>query len=784
MQELSLFVTKTARELEDLERSITALREDAMRTLEGILAKNAHSPLSGPLSGDNIGTRALVDPYGTFAAEWLIPEQGRIEGLSRTMVDLFYTTLMTRPDARTVLDLLGPSELERLKSGQVRYLATILSPDLSKPLHEKLAKETGERHAMVGLVPSTLAEAFSLYRHELERFFPSEERRDALVRGIVIERLANDLSWQLVAFSEIEHERARLTDEFLHLFSTAPNRRDLLKGVLDRIVQIPGIAGASVASVLDGHRIQCEVLSGLVLNGVECLRNHLPKKTDENNLARKAFEEERPILRNTIRDAMLDPAEAEEARLLGIRSLAAWPLLSQDGVPIDILNIYSKWPGYFHSGSQQFFWTILSRSLGSALSSLERQPRLSGTRSVSLSDNRKYRSLLQQGAVEMWYQPVVNAHTRELVKFESLARLRDSDRITSPGQFLPALGTNQLLLLFDLGIDRIKKDVAAWTEIPGKYFTSPRISINLPVEAFSNRSFMDRLQECGASGVSADCSGRPVELTLELVEAGFLDERSARSRMSSLKEAGYRIALDDIGTGDSSIRRLKSLPIDEIKIDQGFVRTLDRNMNHLEFVFSLIDLASGLDIDYVLEGIETSTIFDMVAMTGSRGLLQGYAIGRPMPAGEVGAWWERWQTMPAMNHPWSLPGWLVQQEIRLRYSWILCARGAHEMIDSVPLADADRCPLSRSLSALKIDDDLKRRVERLHRDFHREMEREVVGPRPLSHPETPLAFERVWRTYRTALIDLMPGEGREERGADPATETRTGDPEPPPLPGR
>ncbi len=759
MKELSLFVTKTAKELEDLERSINALRENAARALEGILAQSGSAPRAngeGSRPDEENGVKGLVDPYGTFAAEWLIPEQGRIEAMSRTMVDLFYTTLMMHPDARAVLDLLSPPELDHLKSGQVRYLATILSPDLSKPLHEKLAKETGGRHAMVGLVPSTLAEAFSLYRHELERFFSSDERRNSLLRGIIIERLANDLSWQLVAFSEIEQERARLTDEFLHLFSTAPNRRDLLKGVLDRMIQIPGVAGASVASVLDGDKIQCEVLSGLVLNGVECIRNHVPKKADKDNLARRAFEEERPILLNNLRDAPLAPAEAEEARILGIRSMAAWPLISQDGVPIDILNIYSKWPGYFHSGSQQFFWTILSRSLGSALSSLEGQPRSSGARSVSLSDNQKYRSLLQHGAVEMWYQPVVNAHTRELVKFESLARLRDGDRINAPGQFLPAFGSNQLLLLFDLGIERIRNDVTAWADIPGDFFAAPRLSINLPVEAFSSRSFMDRLQETGFSGISADCSGRPVELTLELVEAGFLDERSARSRMASLKDAGYRIALDDIGTGDSSIRRLKSLPIDEIKIDQGFVRTLDKNLDHLEFVFSLIDLASGLGIDYVLEGVETSMIYDMVAMTGGRGMLQGYAIGRPMPAGEVAAWWERWQSTPATDHPWSLPGWLVSQEIRLRYSWILCSRGAHEMIDISSLSDADRCPLSASLSALRIPDDLKRKADRLHRDFHHQIKNEVVKQRPLSHPEILSTFERVWRNYRAALIDLMP----------------------------
>ena len=759
MNELSLFITKTARELEDLERSITTLREEALQALERIQPKpppeDQGSPSGLPPMVPAAGIRTLLDPYGTLAAQRLMAEQGRIGALSQTMVDLFYTTLMTRPDARPVLDFLSTSELDRLHSAQIRYLIAILSPDLSKPDHEKLARETGNRHAMVGLVPASLAEAFSIYRHELERFFSDETSGDSLIRGIIIERLANDLSWQLVAFSEIEQERARLTEEFLGLFATAQNRRDLLKGALDRIIQIPGVAGASISTLLEGEKVQCEAQSGLVLSGVECLRNHLPKKADKENIVRKAFEEEKPVLWNTLQSVRLDPEESEEARLLGIRSLSSWPLLSQEGVPLDVLNLYSKWPGYFHSASQQLFWTTLSRSLGAALSALEKNPRQSDLRPISLSDNQRYRNLLQNGQVEMFYQPVVAPHTRELIKFESLARLRDGEKILSPADFLPAFGTNQLLLLFDMGLKRIRQDAPLWTSLPETFSSAPRVSINLPAEAFSSRSFLERLESHSPSGVTADCTGRPVEITLEIVEAGFLDEAAARKSVTALKEAGYRISLDDIGTGDSSIRRLKSLPIDEIKIDQGFVRTLDRNIDHLEFVFSLIDLASALGIDYVLEGVETPLVYDMVTMTGPGGHLQGYAIARPMPAGEVNAWWERWSHEPPLHHPWSYQGWIVQKEIRLRYALILCARGAQEMINMTTFGNSDACPLTRSLAELTIAEDLKGEVDRLHRKLHREMETELLGDLALNRPGVVMALEKIWQKYRKEFVTLM-----------------------------
>jgi EAL domain-containing protein (putative c-di-GMP-specific phosphodiesterase class I) len=758
MNELSLFVTKTARELEDLERSITTLREEARQALESLHSKTFEDQGRGeqtPPMEPAAGIRTLLDPYGTLAAQRLMAEQGRISALSRTMVDLFYTTLMTRPDARPVLDFLSAAELDHLQSAQVRYLVAILSPDLSKPDHEKLARETGDRHAMVGLVPASLAEAFSIYRHELERFFSDETSADALTRGIIIERLANDLSWQLVAFSEIEQERARLTEEFLGLFATAQNRRDLLKGALDRIIQIPGVAGASIASLLEGEKVQCEVQSGLVLSGVECLRNHLPRKAEKDNIVRKAFEEERPVLWNTLLDVRLGQGESEEARLLGIRSVSAWPLFSQEGVPLDVLNLYSKWPGYFHSASQQLFWTTLSRSLGGALASLEKNPRQSGLRPVSLSENQRYRTLLQSGQVEMFYQPVVTPHTRELVKFESLARLRDGDQIIAPAAFLPAFGTNQLLLLFEMGLERVRQDAPLWTSLPEIFSSAPRVSINLPAEAFSSRSFLERLEAHSPSGLSADCAGRPVEITLEIVEAGFLDEAAARKSVKALKEAGYRISLDDIGTGDSSIRRLKSLPIDEIKIDQGFVRTLDSNIDHLEFVFSLIDLASALGIDYVLEGVETPLVYDMVTMTGSGGHLQGYEIAHPMAAGEVNAWWERWSHAPPLHHPWSYHGWIVQKEIRLRYTMILCARGAHEMINMASFGNPDACPLTKTLSELSISEDLRAEADRLHRKLHREMETELLGKLPLSHPAAVMALKRIWQSYRKDFVTLM-----------------------------
>ncbi len=749
---------ETADKIGLIEQELRILRESAQ--IAAGVEGPARSPGSAavqtrPQQPEKLGLDGRVgDPYGTAASQVLLSARLSIQILSHNVVDLFYSTLMTHRDAKVVLDLLSLPEMEHLKEMQIRYLSSILAPGLSKTEHESMAKETGLRHAMMGVSPAALAEAISLYRHAIDRTFDSGDIGDSGTRSlgdVVIERLSNDLSWQLVAFSTLEQDRAHLTREFLEIFAARSNREDLLQEMLDRIVRIPGISGASIASFPNRDQIQCEMVAGTVLNGLECLRNHFLQPVDKKSLARKAFLEERPVLLNSTHSEELSPEDQAESRLLAIRSMAAWPILSQDGVPVAILNLYSKWPGFFRSDSQHLFWDFLTRSLGTALSSLRKISPSRTFRSISLTENQRFRALLNDGALEMWYQPVVHPLTRKIVKFEALARLRDGEEILVPGRFLPALGSSLLLHLFDLGLDQIRRDFAD-NPCFGGVVPSPRVSLNFPVEGFSNKRFMDRLIKASQGRSSGDSS---LEITLEILETGYLDEVTAQKKIQLLKEAGFLIAIDDVGTGDSSLRRLMSLPIDEIKIDQSFVRSLEKKPENLGIILSLVDLATGLGLDYVLEGVENARIFDMLSIVGPRGMLQGYAIGRPMPHSALSSWCESWNAPSDIIHPWSLQGWFAQHEIRYRYISLFLSRGAWEVLLTESLADPDRCPLNETLTRLRISERLRDKVDVLHREFHGQIRR-LMEESHMSTTGFQEAFREILARYQSMIVSLFP----------------------------
>ncbi|MBU2731910.1 EAL domain-containing protein, partial [Acidithiobacillus ferridurans] len=127
----------------------------------------------------------------------------------------------------------------------------------------------------------------------------------------------------------------------------------------------------------------------------------------------------------------------------------------------------------------------------------------------------------------------------------------------------------------------------------------------------------------------------PESLVLEVLEIGeILEQKVALGHLQRLRSAGVKIALDDVGSAYASLLRLKNLPIDEIKIDQGFVRELLNKPQDLIFVESLINLGMGMNVIITVEGVETE---EHIALLREMEVdyLQGYAIARPLEAEAV-----------------------------------------------------------------------------------------------------------------------------------------------------
>jgi len=133
-------------------------------------------------------------------------------------------------------------------------------------------------------------------------------------------------------------------------------------------------------------------------------------------------------------------------------------------------------------------------------------------------------------------------------------------------------------------------------------------------------------------GVLEETGANPHRLKLELTETLLLDDvEDTIERMATLRAAGLGFALDDFGTGYSSLSYLKRLPLDQLKIDQGFVRDVLTDTNDASIARAIVTLAQSMDLSVIAEGVETVEQRDMLASLGCH-TWQGYLFGRPGPA--------------------------------------------------------------------------------------------------------------------------------------------------------
>jgi EAL domain-containing protein (putative c-di-GMP-specific phosphodiesterase class I) len=130
----------------------------------------------------------------------------------------------------------------------------------------------------------------------------------------------------------------------------------------------------------------------------------------------------------------------------------------------------------------------------------------------------------------------------------------------------------------------------------------------------------------------------PGRLTLEVTESSVMaDPARAIGLLHRLRALGVRLSVDDFGTGYSSLSYLKSLPVQEVKIDRSFVTGLSSQSDDVAIVRAIVDLGRHLGLDVVAEGAEDQPTWDLLAGMGCD-LVQGWHLARPMPVGELVPW--------------------------------------------------------------------------------------------------------------------------------------------------
>ncbi|VUZ23787.1 Uncharacterised protein [uncultured Comamonas sp.] len=241
------------------------------------------------------------------------------------------------------------------------------------------------------------------------------------------------------------------------------------------------------------------------------------------------------------------------------------------------------------------------------------------------------RTSLEQGHFELFYQPQV--HARKVIGCEALLRWRHPERgLVSPALFIPlAEDSGQILALGNWVLHTACAQLAAWSKVP--LLAGLSIAINVSPRQFHQPDFVQQVL-----GAVAQTGADPRYLELELTESLLLqDVEDTIDKMLQLKRHGIAFSLDDFGTGYSSLAYLKRLPLDQLKIDQGFVRDVLTDANDAAIARTVVALGTSLGLDVIAEGVETAAQRDFLESNGCH-IWQGYYFSRPLPAPEFADW--------------------------------------------------------------------------------------------------------------------------------------------------
>lgn len=245
---------------------------------------------------------------------------------------------------------------------------------------------------------------------------------------------------------------------------------------------------------------------------------------------------------------------------------------------------------------------------------------------------------LAGGELELHYQPKVRLSSGALEGFEALVRWRHPvEGLIPPMEFLPMAQELGLMDQLDLWVARAAtQQCLAWQE----QGLTTNIYVNLAPEHMQNKPFMTALIGIFKRQIeaAAELGGEAGRMGAEIVESSALsDVESARAVIKELRDMGLRVALDDFGTGYSSLSYLRKLPLDELKIDQSFVRAMLSNPEDFQIVQSVVQLAGIFGLSTVAEGVENAEVARELLAIGCD-VAQGYGIARPMPAERALEW--------------------------------------------------------------------------------------------------------------------------------------------------
>jgi diguanylate cyclase (GGDEF)-like protein/PAS domain S-box-containing protein len=338
---------------------------------------------------------------------------------------------------------------------------------------------------------------------------------------------------------------------------------------------------------------------------------------------------------------MLEDLSGDEGEAARQTELVAEKILARLNAPYELV-------GRRHSSSPSIGITLFIGTAMSAEELLKRadvamyQSKAAGRNTLRFFDPQMQAAVLARAVLDadlrmglqreqmlLHYHALVDGYNN-IVGYEALLRWRHPERgLVTPAEFIGLAEQTGLILPIGQWVLRSAcRQLVAWAQQPAT--SRFDLSVNVSARQFRQSDFVAQVL-----AVLADTGADPHRLKLEITESVLIsDVEDAIRKMGALRERGVRFALDDFGTGYSSLSYLKRLPLDQIKVDQSFVRDVLSDPNDAAIVRTILALARSMELQAVAEGVETEGQRRFLLDNGCT-LFQGYLFGRPGPLGHT-----------------------------------------------------------------------------------------------------------------------------------------------------
>lgn len=238
------------------------------------------------------------------------------------------------------------------------------------------------------------------------------------------------------------------------------------------------------------------------------------------------------------------------------------------------------------------------------------------------------RRALPQQQLKLYFQLQIDHQLRKIGAEVLLRWVHPQQGMVSPAQFIPlAEETGLILPIGHFVLETACRQLKTWESHP--LASTMQISVNISARQFRQPDFVEKV-----GTVLKQTGANPNRLKLELTESSVIDNMvDTIQKMQALKAIGVSFSMDDFGTGYSSLAYLKQLPLNQLKVDQSFVRDITLDSSDAVIVKAIIVMAKTLGLEVIAEGVETEAQLEMLKQFGCNGY-QGYLFGKPMPIAE------------------------------------------------------------------------------------------------------------------------------------------------------